>query len=189
MTRKLKYIRIRPSEEPILEFRGRSDSLYFPAAKNDPGDETSRKLLELIDEDVGRLDEALEVIEELANFVFRGKYDSYIDFTWRGLPIQLIIVPDASGKESFAIRTYLWANREYKLLPNKHILYESAIYVEIEPTRSNVAEATENLMRRFIEQLLEIFEDAEVVPKGRERLLRSLRGIITLYENEVKVWP
>jgi hypothetical protein len=137
-------------------------------------DRQAWRLLRAIDADIGKFVAIADIVEEVVNFVFRGRYEKEIEAP----AIQLICYFEFAGEYQLRIEYEPQFDYYYD---GKEVHYKCHIGMKL--TRlyftSRIDETTRGLVENLIDELAEIFE---------KPVIKELKGspyTIMLYENEL----
>jgi hypothetical protein len=138
------------------------------------------RLLRSVDEDIDRYKDAIDIVEQVVGYVFRGKYRKIMtQEAGEGVFKLVCAFLYAFGDEylsapiSVVYGMYFW-------LGEKTVFYEGVIKIapwylyELE----KLDETSRGLYERLLEELAEIFENQKIT------MLKDMEAEVTLYRNE-----
>jgi hypothetical protein len=182
---KLKYVELdEETGEITINFRGRSKTgrlWSYSDIKEALSDRQFNTLIKTLDADIGRFNDVVEIVEELANFIFRGRCEGYVGFEYVDYIAHYMGIGGVEGR-LWSIFKYDYYIMHYAVpsmrTPSRAVIYESSISMENILSSILVNKTTRELVDRFFEELAETFENRD--------LLRLKKGgtRVAIYENE-----
>jgi hypothetical protein len=125
------------------------------------GAEDMQELLELLDEDIDRLNQVGDIVEEVVNFVLRGKCEKEMRFEdlaedeyLRSRPGGTIVCEITPPDHSFTVESYI----DIGATMGKTISYRCDILLDAFTTVDDVGELKEAFFNKICEELLSLFE-------------------------------
>jgi hypothetical protein len=168
----LKYMEIDEKNERkvLVTIRGRN--FWFSNLTdmyNLVGRRKAQNILKVLDDDLNRFSEVIDIVDEVANYIFRGKCEkslAALDFSTMS-----IIICRFHFKGFFFNIEFLFSVSNKQLIYNCLITMELIIYIDLD-------EITKTLLHKFLEELAEIFEAPEM------KQFEITKTVVVIYLNE-----